>query len=36
MAFIRRSGIRPMMTALKKHTETGHPLRVLTTTYTGG
>ena len=35
MAFIRRSGIRPMMAALKKHTETGHPLRVLTTTYTG-
>ncbi len=35
MAFIRRSGIRPMMAALKKHTETGRPLRVLTTTYTG-
>ena len=35
MAFIRRSGIRPMMAALKKHCESGKPLRVLTTTYTG-
>ena len=35
MAFIRRSGIRPMMAALKKHCEAGRPLRVLTTTYTG-
>jgi superfamily II DNA or RNA helicase len=35
MAFIRRSGIRPMMAALRKHTDPGRPLRVLTTTYTG-
>jgi superfamily II DNA or RNA helicase/HKD family nuclease len=35
MAFIRRSGIRPMIAALKKHCESGQRLRVLTTTYTG-
>lgn len=35
MAFIRRTGIRPMMEALRKHCEKGLPLRVLTTTYTG-
>lgn len=35
MAFIRRSGIRPLMTALGKHVGAGRPLRVLTTTYTG-
>lgn len=35
MAFIRRSGIRPMMAALQRHCENGRPLRVLTTTYTG-
>lgn len=35
MAFIRRSGIRPMLEALKTHCEAGRPLRVLTTIYTG-
>ncbi|MFC3737568.1 phospholipase D-like domain-containing protein [Paractinoplanes deccanensis] len=35
MAFVRRSGIRPLLPALRRHTERGRPLRVLTTTYTG-
>ena len=35
MAFIRRSGIRPLLDALRRHCEAGKPLRVLTTTYTG-
>jgi superfamily II DNA or RNA helicase/HKD family nuclease len=35
MAFIRRSGIAPMLGALRTHCEHGRPLRVLTTTYTG-
>ncbi|MFI1995010.1 DUF3427 domain-containing protein [Actinoplanes sp. NPDC020271] len=35
MAFIRRSGLRQLMDALRKHCEQGKPLRVLTTTYTG-
>ena len=35
MAFVRRSGLRPMMAALREHCERGKPLRVLTTTYTG-
>ena len=35
MAFIRRSGIAPMMSALRAHCATGRVLRVLTTTYTG-
>ena len=35
MAFIRRTGLRPMMDALRKHCEAGRPLRVLTTTFTG-
>lgn len=35
MAFIRRSGIRPMLDAFRRHCERGKPLRVLTTTYTG-
>lgn len=35
MAFIRRSGIRPLLAALRRHCEAGKPLRVLTTTYTG-
>lgn len=35
MAFIRRTGIRPMIDELRKHCEQGHPLRVLTTSYTG-
>ena len=35
MAFIRRSGIAPLLDALRAHCERGRPLRVLTTTYTG-
>lgn len=35
MAFIRRSGIRPLLDALRRHCERGRSLRVLTTTYTG-
>lgn len=35
MAFIRRSGIRPMLDGLRAHCEAGRTLRVLTTTYTG-
>jgi len=35
VAFVRRSGIRPMMDALQRHCESGGTLRVLTTTYTG-
>jgi superfamily II DNA or RNA helicase/HKD family nuclease len=35
MAFIRRSGISPLLDALRRHVEQGKSLRVLTTTYTG-
>jgi len=35
MAFIRRSGIAPLMPALRDHCAAGRSLRVLTTTYTG-
>ena len=35
MAFIRRSGIAPMVAALRTHCDAGRELRVLTTTYTG-
>lgn len=35
MAFIRRSGIRPLLDAFRRHCESGRLLRVLTTTYTG-
>ncbi|MFY7818863.1 MAG: DUF3427 domain-containing protein [Akkermansiaceae bacterium] len=35
MAFIRRSGIRPLLDRLRKHVENGGRLRILTTTYTG-
>ncbi len=35
MAFVRRSGIQPMVEALRLHCEAGRTLRVLTTTYTG-
>ncbi len=35
MAFIRRSGISPLLTALRRHCESGRSVRVLTTTYTG-
>lgn len=34
MAFIRRSGINPLLDALRWHCASGRPLRVLTTTYT--
>jgi len=34
MAFIRRSGISPLLDALRDHCGRGRPLRVLTTTYT--
>jgi superfamily II DNA or RNA helicase/HKD family nuclease len=35
MAFVRRSGLRPLREALRRHLEQGKPLRLLTTTYTG-
>ncbi len=35
MAFIRRSGLTPLLEALTRHCDKGRPLRVLTTTYTG-
>ena len=35
MAFIRRSGINPLLASLRRHCERGRALRVLTTTYTG-
>ncbi len=35
MAFIRRSGIAPLMQTLRAHCTAGRSLRVLTTTYTG-
>ncbi len=35
MAFIRKSGIAPMLDALRRHCEAGKSLRILTTTYTG-
>lgn len=35
MAFIRKSGIRPMMEELRLHRQLGRSLRVLTTIYTG-
>ncbi len=35
MAFIRRSGITPLLASLRRHCEDRRPLRVLTTTYTG-
>jgi superfamily II DNA or RNA helicase len=35
MAFIRRTGINPLMDALRRHTDDGKPLRVLTTVFTG-
>lgn len=35
MAFIRRSGVAPLLGALRRHCEHGKPVRVLTTTYTG-
>ena len=35
LAFIRWSGIRLLLPALRRHVEQGRPLRVITTTYTG-
>jgi superfamily II DNA or RNA helicase len=35
MAFIRYSGISPLLEALRRHRSNGRPIRVLTTTYTG-
>lgn len=35
MAFIRHSGIQPMLDDLRRHCDAGRPLRVLTTVYTG-
>ena len=35
MAFIRRSGIAPLLDTLRNHCQSGRKLRVLTTTYTG-
>ncbi len=35
MAFIRRSGINPLIASLRRHCERGKPLRILTTIYTG-
>ncbi len=35
MAFIRRSGINPLLASLRRHCDRGRPLRVLTTVYTG-
>ncbi len=35
MAFIRRSGIAPMLEALGRHRHAGRQLRILTTVYTG-
>src|SRR6059058_5548664 len=34
MAFVRWSGVRPLMDVLRRHCEAGKPLRILTTTYT--
>ena len=35
MAFIRKSGINPLVQALRQHCQSGRSLRILTTTYTG-
>jgi superfamily II DNA or RNA helicase len=35
MAFIRRSGINPLIASLRRHCERQKPLRILTTIYTG-
>lgn len=35
MAFIRRTGINPLLDAMRRHVKDGKPLRVLTTAYTG-
>jgi len=35
MAFIRRTGVAPLIPALRAHCQAGRQLRILTTTYTG-
>ena len=35
MAFVRYSGIRPLLDALERHVAAGRPVRLLTTIYTG-
>lgn len=35
LAFVRQTGIRPLLDDLRRHCESGRPLRLLTTTYTG-
>ena len=35
MAFVRQTGIRPLLDLLRRHCESGRRLRLLTTTYTG-
>lgn len=35
MAFVRQTGIRPMLDLMRRHVEQGKRLRLLTTTYTG-
>lgn len=35
MAFIRRSGVNPLLSSLRRHCESGRPVRILTTIYTG-
>jgi HKD family nuclease len=35
MAFIRRSGVTPLLGELRRHADAGRAIRVLTTTYTG-
>jgi superfamily II DNA or RNA helicase/HKD family nuclease len=35
LAFIRWTGVRDLLLALRRHTDAGKPLRVITTTYTG-
>ena len=34
MAFVRQTGIRPLLELVRRHTDEGRPLRLLTTTYT--
>jgi superfamily II DNA or RNA helicase len=35
LAFIRWTGVRDLLPALRRHTDAGKPVRVITTTYTG-
>ncbi len=35
MAFIRNSGVQPLKESLRRHSDSGRVLRILTTTYTG-